>query len=42
MQVRPGDDVLFGTFAGAPVEIEDEVFAVVLESDILLILGRSE
>ena len=38
MQVQPGDKVLYSKYAGTEVKLEDEVYIVVKQSDILAII----
>ena len=38
MEVKPGDVVLYGTYAGTEVTVEDKKYLIVKQSDILAIL----
>ena len=38
MQVKPGDKVVYSKYAGTEVELEDEKFLIVRQSDILAII----
>ena len=38
MEVKVGDEVLFGKYAGTEVSVGDEVYLIVKQSDILAIL----
>ena len=40
MDVKPGDRVLFGKYAGTEIKIDDEEFVIMREEDILAILKR--
>ena len=39
MEVKKGDEVLFGKYAGTEVKVDGEELAIMRESDILAVLG---
>lgn len=42
MQVKEGDKVIYTTFSGSPVSVDDETFLILNERDILCILEDGE
>ena len=39
MLTKPGDDVIFGSYAGTEIEVDGKTFLVMEESDILAVVG---
>ncbi len=42
LQVKPGEKVLFGKYAGQTVKIEDEEFLVLKEEDVLGVIEQGQ
>ena len=40
LEVKPGDEVLFATYAGTEVKLDGEDYLVMRESDLLAIIGN--
>ncbi len=40
MVVKPGDNVLYGKYAGTEIELDGEKFLIMRQSDILAILNK--
>lgn len=38
IEVQPGDEVVFGTFGGTEVSLDGNIYVVLRESDVLLVL----
>ena len=38
MEVQPGDQVVYATYAGTEIEVEDEKYMIIKQDDILAIL----
>lgn len=39
MEIQEGDSVMFGAYKGSEVEIDDEKFVVMHESDVMLVIS---
>ena len=42
MDVKPGDRVLFGKYAGTEIKIDDEEYVIMREEEILAVLTKSK
>jgi chaperonin GroES len=42
MQVKPGDRVLFGKYAGTEIKIDDEECVIMREEEILAVLTKEK
>ena len=42
MEVKPGDRVLFGKYAGTEIKIDDEEYVIMREEEILAVLMREK
>lgn len=42
MDVKAGDRVLFGKYAGTEIKIDDEEFVIMREEEILAVLGKGK
>jgi chaperonin GroES len=42
MDVKPGDRVLFGKYAGTEIKIDDEEYVIMREEEILAVLGKGK
>ena len=42
MEVKAGDRVLFGKYAGAEIKLDDEEYVIMREEEILAVLKRAE
>jgi chaperonin GroES len=42
MDVKAGDKVLFGKYAGSEIKIDDQEYVIMREEEILAVLGRAK
>lgn len=41
LEVKPGDRILFGKYAGTEIKIEDEEYLIIREEEVLGIIGEA-